>query len=297
MKLSSLVPVTPMEIKQDGEFTSLGTIEQGQEKQLSYLESLKYLSDNKINSNISCLITKPELIPSLKIIHPIGLAISSNPKKTFFTIHNFLAKQRNFYTKNFEREIGLNTIIHPTAYVADTNISIGDNCVIGPNVSILEDTIIQNNVIIRVGTVVGTEGFEFKRFQEGILPVVHAGGVIIHDNVEIQANCCISKGVFGDNTEIGDNTKLDNLVHVAHGVKIGKRCMIAASAMIAGSATIGDDVWIGPGSSISNQITIGDNASITIGSVVTKNVNPGQKVTGNFAIDHEKYISFLKTIR
>ncbi len=67
--------------------------------------------------------------------------------------------------------------------------------------------------------------------------------------------------------------------------------------MVAGSAKIGDDVWIGPSASVSSGVEIGDGASITLGSVVTKNVAPGQRVTGNFAIDHDKFIAFLKTIR
>ena len=49
--------------------------------------------------------------------------------------------------------------------------------------------------------------------------------------------------------------------------------------------------------SISSEILIGDGASITIGSVVVKNVAAGQRVTGNFAIDHKRVISFLRKIR
>jgi len=41
---------------------------------------------------------------------------------------------------------------------------------------------------------------------------------------------------------------------------------------------------------------IGDNANISIGAVVNKNVKAGKKVTGNLAVDHTKYIAFLKSI-
>ena len=67
--------------------------------------------------------------------------------------------------------------------------------------------------------------------------------------------------------------------------------------MVAGSTTIGDDVWIGPGASISSEIVIGNGASVTIGSVVVRDVAPGQKVTGNFAVDHKKFIAFMRKIR
>jgi UDP-3-O-[3-hydroxymyristoyl] glucosamine N-acyltransferase len=115
--------------------------------------------------------------------------------------------------------------------------------------------------------------------------------------VELQANCCISKSVFGGFTEIGEDSKFDNMVHIAHNVKMGKRCFAAACAMIAGSVTIGDDVWIGPAAAITSEVDIGDKASITVGSVVSRNVAPGQKVTGNFAIDHDRFIEFIKSIR
>jgi len=57
-------------------------------------------------------------------------------------------------------------------------------------------------------------------------------------------------------------------------------------------------VSIGPSASISSAgIVIGDKAVITTGSVVTQDVAPGQRVTGNFAIDHDKFIAFLRGIR
>jgi acetyltransferase-like isoleucine patch superfamily enzyme len=56
-------------------------------------------------------------------------------------------------------------------------------------------------------------------------------------------------------------------------------------------------VWIGPNATIASEITIGDRANITLGAVVTRDVAADQHVTGNFAIDHKKFIAFLRTIR
>ena len=56
-----------------------------------------------------------------------------------------------------------------------------------------------------------------------------------------------------------------------------------------------NDVWIGPG--VVSQVKLQQKgASITIGAVVIRNVNEHQRVSGNFAIDHD-VIAFLKTIR
>jgi UDP-3-O-[3-hydroxymyristoyl] glucosamine N-acyltransferase len=208
-----------------------------------------------------------------------------------------LANHTDFYSKPFKVEIASSSRIHPTAYIANRNVRIGERCEIGPKASILEGSILEDDVVIRAGSVISTEGFEFAHIDKKIMPIIHTGGVLLHNRVEIQANCCISKAVFGGFTEIGEGTKLDNLIHIAHNVIIGERCLIAACAMVAGSAKIGDDVWIGPSASISSEVEIGDRAWITLGSVVTKNVGPDQRVTGNFAINHDRFIAFLKTIR
>ena len=47
-----------------------------------------------------------------------------------------------------------------------------------------------------------------------------------------------------------------------------------------------DEVWIGPSAIISSEVKIGDEALITVGSVVTRDVVPGQRVTGNFVVDY-----------
>jgi UDP-3-O-[3-hydroxymyristoyl] glucosamine N-acyltransferase len=284
-----------MELIRDGEFRFLGLINYNNPKQLIFIEDSKYITMLLRKPNVSCVVTTEELI--VQIPKDLGIAISKNPRKLFFEIHNYLAKYSDFYLKSFNTEIASSSKIHPTAYIAEENVRIGERCEIGPKVSILEGSIIENDVIIRAGSVIGTEGFEFVHLGNEILPVIHAGGILLHNRIEIQANCCISKAVFGGFTELGEDTKLDNLVHIAHNVSIGKRCLIAASAMVAGSVKIGDDVWIGPSASISSEVEIGDKASITIGSVVTKNVEFGQRVTGNFAINHDKFITFLKTIR
>ena len=64
--------------------------------------------------------------------------------------------------------------------------------------------------------------------------------------------------------------------------------------MIAGHVAISDNVWVGPSVSISNRLDVGKDAYLTMGAVVVKNVSEGEKVTGNFAIPHKKFISNLK---
>jgi len=280
----------------DGEFSCFGNIDQNKPGQMAFMESAKYLSLLKSCSNIACVITRVELVQMMP--QSMGVMVSEQPRRSYYEIHNQLGKKTDFCGQPTKTSIGDSSDVHPRAYVAENNVRIGERCSIGPNVSILENTIIEDDAIIRAGSVIGSEGFRFERFGEEILPVLHVGGVHIHKDVEIQANTCVDRAKFGgDYTEIGESTKIDNLVHIAHNAAIGKRCMIAACALIAGSTVVGDNVWIGPNATISNKLTVGEGAFITMGAVVTRNVLPHEKVSGNFALDHAKFMDFIKSIR
>ncbi len=289
MKLSDLEKYG-FRSERDGEFKNLGFFEDGKPSQLVFIEDEKYLRDIDERLNITCVVTTPELALQ---IPTMGIIFSDIPRKTFYEIHNYLAKS-DFYLKPFDCKIAGSSRIDSRACIATKSVQIGKRCEIEPNVVILPNTIIGDDVIIRAGSVIGTEGFQFVRLGTEVMRVAHAGGVKIGNRVEIQANTCVCKSIFGGFTQIGDDTKIDNLVHVAHGVTIGKRCFIVANSLIAGSAKIGDDVNIGASVTVAPQIVIGNGASVSIGSVVTKVVVLGQRVTGNFAIDHDKFIAHLK---
>ncbi|MEJ5200484.1 MAG: UDP-3-O-(3-hydroxymyristoyl)glucosamine N-acyltransferase [Anaerolineae bacterium] len=295
MHLSEASSIVPLTVLRDAAFASLGFVTHRAEAMLVFLESERFLEGLLANANVSAVITTADLAERLP--GHLGVALSDFPRRDFYHLHNYLAEQTTFYWEDFPTEIAADAVIGPHVYIAPQNVRIGHRVVIEPHVTVLPHTIIGDDVILRAGCVIGSQGFEFKRIGQTILAVAHAGGVRIGDRVEIQANSCVDRSIFGGFTEIGEDTKLDNLVHVAHNVKIGKRCLLAAHAMIAGSVTIGDDVWIGPSAAVSSEITIGDGASVTLGSVVTRNVAAGQRVTGNFAIDHDKFIAFLRTIR
>ena len=122
-----------------------------------------------------------------------------------------------------------------------------------------------------------------------------AGDLLIDENVEIQNNCCVDKGIFG-RTYLGKNVKLDNLVHVGHDVKIGEKVFLTAGVILAGRVKIKNNSYLGPNCTIKNGLTLGENSKISMGSVVTKDVKDNEVVTGNFAIPHEQFIKNLKKL-
>lgn len=283
------------ELFRDGQFSSLGlNVSESKEKLLTFIESEKFL--NQLSTSICCVITTKEMAD--KIPKEMGVIISKTPRLDYFNLHNELSKNKKYIREEFESKIGENCSISPTAIISSKNVKIGNNVKIEEYVIIRENTIIEDNCIIRANSVIGGEGYEFKRYDNKTMGVIHLGGVVIKENSEIQYSACIDKAIYPwDNTIIGEYTRIDNLVHIAHAVKVGKRCFITSKTTIGGRTVIGDNCWFGIGATVSNGLIIGDNSSISLGSVVTRNLEEGSKVSGNFAINHDKFIDFIKKIR
>ncbi|SLM18709.1 UDP-3-O-(R-3-hydroxymyristoyl)-glucosamine N-acyltransferase [uncultured spirochete] len=299
MKLSAIKNIiSDIVIVRDAEFYELGlTATQCSVSMLSFLENTKYIDELLSNATISCAIVNPETAEMIKDRTTIGIAVSESPKHSFFFLHNYLIENTDFYGQSDGSIIDPSADINSTAWISKTGVSIGAGTIIGPHVSIYPNVRIGNNVTIGANSIIGGEGFECFRFQDKAFMVKHAGNVLIGDNVDIQASCCIDKGLFKNSTIIGEYTKLDNLVHIAHNVILGRRVFIAACAMLAGRVTVGDDAWIGPSAALRNGITVGNNGYVSIGAVVTRDVLEGQMVSGNFAIGHDKFLQFIKSIR
>lgn len=282
-------------VLKDVEVDSLGlTSAECDKRILSFIENEKYIKD--LSKDIKAVITNEYIGEKLK--GDYGVIIANNPRMDYFKLHNELAKSKDYKRADFETIIGENCEISNLASISHKNVKIGNNVKIEEFVVIRENTVIGDNSIIRSGVVLGGEGYEYKRVDGIIMNVTHCGGVIIGNNVEVQYNSCIDKALYTwDDTIIGDYSKLDDLVHIEHGVKIGERCLIASRSTFGGRTVLGSDSWVGLGAVVSNNLKLGNKVSISLGSVVTKNLDDGAKVSGNFAIDHNKYIDFVKTIR
>ena len=290
MRLADLSTVPGLELVRDGEFHALGGLSDDAPRMLVSLYDARFLRRELLpNPQIACVVTNRQLAPVIPA--GMGLAVADDPKDAFYAIHDHLRTTTDFYGVESESSVAPEARISPAAWIAPRNVRIGRGCVIEPGARVLERSIVGENVVIRSGSVIGAEGFEAKDVRGVLRMIAHAGGVRLHDRVEVQANGVVCRAVFNGLTEIGEDTKLGNQVGIAHNVRIGRRCRIAAGTQVTGSARVGDDVWIGPNVTISNRVRIGDRARVSLGAVVVRHVGAGATVTGHFAVAHRTFLA------
>lgn len=248
------------------------------------LEKLSLIKESLIivneNQNFSLeKIKKSNLIicvenPRMEYAFLLTYMLEKSPDiRKYKDLYNNIVIGENVY-------IGENTIIEPGVFI-DHDVIIGENCLIMTGTKIRKNVKIGDNCVLRENSVIGGQGYGIERDENGVtIRIPHLGGVIIGNNVEIGALTAIAQGTI-DPTVIDDYVKIDNLVHIAHNCKIGKGSMIIACAEVSGSTEIGSNVWIAPNASIINKTKIGNNAIIGIGSVVIKDVPSSTTITGN----------------
>lgn len=302
MRLSNILPSlltkNDYKIENEKEFDTLAlTASELSLSACTFFDNMKFIGD--VKNNITMILTNEELYEAVNSRYGAdkGICIVKQPRAVYFEIHNLLADSKDYIREQFATQIGEGCCISPLASIATNNVVIGNNATIEEFVVIRENTEIGDNCIIRSGTVLGAQGFEFKRMGSEMLSVEHLGGVKISNNVEIQYNCCINRAVYPwDDTLIGAYSKIDDLVHLGHGVKVGANVLIVAKSAIGGRTVVEDDSWIGFGTTVCNGIHVGKAARVNMGAVVSRSIGDNASVTGNFAIDHKRFIEHIKNI-
>lgn len=257
-----------------------------QPRTLTFISENKYVPIIGKNANISSVICTKEIAGQIQNKFSVGIIVHENPRELFYKIHLRLS----FCLPECKPTvIDPSAKVLPLAMISPHNVRIGRACIIEEGAVIKPGVFIGDNAKIRSGVVLGAEGYEVTKIDGRNEVIPHLGELHIGRNVDIFSNSTICKAIFcGAKNIIEDDVFIDCLVHVAHGVTIRKGAKIVAHAVIAGNVVIGENAWVGPGAVISNGITIGNGAFVAIGSVVISDLPSGKKVSGNFAIDHDK---------
>jgi len=183
--------------------------------------------------------------------------------------------------------IGDGATIHAHVYVGRKS-SVGAQTMLYPNVTLRDHVTVGARCIIHSGAVIGSDGFGYAE-QGGIqVKIPQVGTVVLGDDVEVGANSCIDRATLGA-TVVGNGSKIDNLVQIGHNVQLGRNCIICGNVGIAGSALIHDNVVIGGAASVIGHVEIGEGARLAALSGATKQIKPGQTVSGFPAREVEQF--------
>jgi UDP-3-O-[3-hydroxymyristoyl] glucosamine N-acyltransferase len=277
------------------EFSDLGTLASEAEGLLTFCNDRRYVEIALQKENVAAAFVRTQDIREDET--DITLIFSATPSVDFFLFHNHLVDNTDFYGARNPSRIADSAEIHPGAYVAPNNVVLGEGVVVAPNAVILENTLIDSDVYIGPGTVIGTDSAQTIQYGgKRHYRIKHGGGVSIGRHTSVGANNVINRSLFKVYTTIGEGVIISHLVNIAHNTRIGDDAIVLANTVVCGSTTIEKGVRVSPGSVIGSGRSIGENALITMGSVVTLDVEPGGHVSGNFAIDHEKFLQHIKRI-
>ena len=282
-------------VLRDGAFAVTGKLSTRLDGLCVPLRSAKYLDEVNSNPRVTAVITTREIADGLD--QRLAVAVADRPDEAHAEVHAFCAEAREAELKAQPNVIDGSAHIDPAARIAGYGVEIGPRCHIGPGATILPGVRLEDDCVLHPGVTLGVPGFNTGIIggRQRIIPQL--GGVRLKPFVELLANVCVARALFGGETTLGEETVVDNLVYIAHDVQIGRRVQICALVNILGRVEIGDYAYIGPSSVIVNGARIGERAKVSIGAVVTRDVAPGATVSGNFAIPHDRFLTHLRSVR
>lgn len=177
-------------------------------------------------------------------------------------------------------------LTHPTAIVdararVAPSATIGPYCVVGEEVEIGEDCMLQAHVFVQGPIKIGARNTFFPYSTIGVVPQdlkfkgEHSETIIGDDNT-IREFVTIHRGTRGGGalTRLGSGCLVMAYTHIAHDSIVGDRVILANGVTLAGHVTIGDNANVGAFSGIHQFCRVGRHAIVGGYSVITQDVMP-----------------------
>ena len=184
--------------------------------------------------------------------------------------------------------LGARCILHPGVHIGDDCV-IGEDCECFSGVVLYRRTRLGDRVRIHANSVLGSDGYGYVMVNGRHEKVPQVGFVEVGDDVEIGAAVTIDRGALGP-TRIRKGTKIDNLCQIAHNVQIGEHCLIVSQTGISGSTSLGDYVTLAGKVGVVGHIHIGSRSIVGGNSVVAKSLPEGSFTTGFPARPHRQWM-------
>lgn len=202
-----------------------------------------------------------------------------------------LAKAQKWLKQHVNKKHMMNgvTLIDPDNTYIDTEVSIGVDSVIYPNVHLEGNTVIGNNVTIfpnsylRNAVIEDGAVIDSSKVVESKVGANSTVGPMSHlrNNTVVASNCRIGNFVEFKNTNFGEGSKCAHLTYVGDS-DVGKGVNFGCGVVTVNydgknkfRTTIKDGAFIGSNCNLIAPVTIGENALLAAGSTITSSVENG----------------------
>lgn len=202
-----------------------------------------------------------------------------------------LAKAQKWLKQHVNKKHMMNgvTLIDPDNTYIDTEVSIGVDSVIYPNVHLEGNTVIGNNVTVfpnsylRNAVIEDGAVIDSSKVVESKVGANSTVGPMSHlrNNTVVASNCRIGNFVEFKNTNFGEGSKCAHLTYVGDS-DVGKGVNFGCGVVTVNydgknkfRTTIKDGAFIGSNCNLIAPVTIGENALLAAGSTITSSVEDG----------------------
>lgn len=296
INLDAVVKDLPIEIdvRRDVSFSYIGKIPTKLERRVVPAVTTKHIEAAASFPEVAGIITLPEMAASVP--QSKGLAVANDPIAASLYIHEKLCAMEGFLWQSFDTRIDPTANVHSSAVVAEKDVIIGPSVEVGPTSVVMERSVLEDGARVGVGVVVGLDAFEIFESASPRRILKQAGGVWLEPGATVLAHTTVVRSTFGGFTRLCEGAMVDTLIHLAHDVVLGTNSTVVACAEISGRCELGADAYVGPNACIRNGVKVGKNANVSMGSVVTRDVPEDATVSGNFAVPHDQWLAFVKSL-
>ena len=181
------------------------------------------------------------------------------------------------------------TLVDPRRTYIEMEVSVGQDTVIDPGVTLLGATRIGRGVRIHTGCVVDgsvlSDGVEVKPYTVISKSTVRKGAILgpfshLRPEADIGEGAHIGNFVEVKKSRIGTGSKANHLTYLGDAT-VGKNVNVGAGTITCNydgihkhPTVIGDGVFVGSDTMLVAPVTVGKGALIGAGSTITKNVPP-----------------------